>query len=822
MRTALGAHDDDEFMRELHQNLIDSLSESELQTLCAKLKVNYDRLPGKSKAHKVDALISNLRRNSRIHKIAELYPELPHTIRPKTKSSASGSHQSEPVIILTRRERREKHEAAKLENRRNFLQQFFRGQPIALEKELCESWECAATKILYRFRPGHVERLITLLSRDFDSINFIDDLKRNTSQDKRPEPSTASARQSETELEKVVSLPNPAFINYHSICYWYRNIRADAKSLLTVPSLVAMMTLLLIAAYTAGVVLALSGVQGISYIADESKPGIVFTVPESGTYYVKVKDASPRDYSYLLGVTPSSYEVAVPDFSETDIWPLSAGDRVFAKIHFAQHHIYRIDNDVGERIVVNLYRWYADADLDFALLDSEMNECAAISLLEKDLASKQTYYLTCSAASPGPHFLRVQMTAEQPAGVLALSSRYGFQIFRVSGYAEIEPNDSFDSSTEITQGTILSGELSSSDQDFYCFTARAGERLEIGAVDLSDSSLSSITLYRLIEGVPEVIAHSTRSVLTGSETGQSFFETSRGRAYALSLFLQSFGVRVSPASLSRSNWEFAVLLFPSLLLLILMTSYAFFVTALSTRKYEESLAIRHMVNVLQKLGDDALRSESKKASIRLSINRASDTIRKIHRISSFPAMCAASTHMEDHMAKIASRVRKTNEVVSTPGENGLPSLRRSYIEWLDIFLNAEYGRFHFWEGFKVEHTPWHQKTVYAIQQYWKDILGLAILAFFVTLLTQPLWTDYWTEIATSTWLIIRYMILIVVVQALYSKWGSKDPSGKPASKWENAVRLILFFFVPLFALDAVLQTGIIASIIQLVGSLKIF
>ena len=96
------------------------------------------------------------------------------------------------------------------------------------------------------------------------------------------------------------------------------------------------------------------------------------------------------------------------------------------------------------------------------------------------------------------------------------------------------------------------------------------------------------------------------------------------------------------------------------------------------------------------------------------------------------------------------------------------------------------------------------------------------LAFIVLLSSQSLWIDYQVELLAWAWLATRYVILVVSVFAIYEKWGAEGPSEQPESKWQNAVQLVLFFVVPFFALDALLQTGIVENVVQLIGSLKIF
>jgi hypothetical protein len=161
-----------------------------------------------------------------------------------------------------------------------------------------------------------------------------------------------------------------------------------------------------------------------------------------------------------------------------------------------------------------------------------------------------------------------------------------------------------------------------------------------------------------------------------------------------------------------------------------------------------------------------------------------------------------------------------NEVVSTPAKDDLSSLRRKFTEWLAVLLKAEYGRFRFDEDFEMNPIPWHRQIVYSLRCNWLRIVIVVTFFSIAMWLTHRVWRDYTSDIIGFVWQSTRYVILIVTSYAIYSRWGAKGPSERQQNKWEHAVRLTLFFFVPLFGLDALLQTGIVESIIKLVGNLK--
>jgi hypothetical protein len=280
-------------------------------------------------------------------------------------------------------------------------------------------------------------------------------------------------------------------------------------------------------------------------------------------------------------------------------------------------------------------------------------------------------------------------------------------------------------------------------------------------------------------------------------------------------------VEASPVGIAEGGCEIWLIYLPVVPFFALLLAYLFFVQYLSERKYENSVAIRCIVSVLQRLvDDDALMSENMKADIRGYINAASERIHKIHRISGFPAIEAPPREMESHLRRIAFQVKQMNMIVSSPGVGALQILRYRFATWLDVFLRAEYGCFQLDEGYEVLSLPWYRQCQYAIQRHWKKMLAAVVMVLAALGFTWSSWRYYWMEVASLSWLAFRYVILIVAVSAIYERAGAQGPSEKPESKWQSAVKLILFFFVPLFGLDALLQTGIVENIIRLVDSLK--
>lgn len=792
---------DDEFLIDLRDSLVSELDEVQLKALCANQELDYDHLAGQSKADKVATLVATLREYGKIHALIE-------ALRQGASSKAAITVSDVPQVNpkLTRKEKRERRRERRLGHRKRFLQSLFDGEPIALEDELCKSWEFMPTRILHILRPKHVRRKITTLSDNFAGIDFLDDLKQQNMKDSQISDESSG-----------LLLPDKAFVNFHSVRLWYASIRRDTHPPLVLTIFAIGLLLSVLAAYVTGFLLFASGLDTWLPITNESNPGLVYSFQEAGTYFIEVEDPTSRGHDYWIGVFNTSGELLDPNFSQDSIWPISYGDRVLSELRWGEQHIYRINGSEGDKVAVDVYGLYADSDLNFVLFDSRMNQCDALSL--SGLGQMKDTYLECSTTSRVPLYLRVQIV-DEPLRIplFSLSSKYGFRVYKVSD-ARQKSNDIIESSTPIEPGSVVRNSLSDTGRDYYHFTAQASEELEISAYNLSDSNSSSVTLYRLIEDELLIVDHSTKS--TGMEN-LPYLSTTYGQSYAVAFILQSLGFPAEATDVEQP-WLW-LYYYPSLVLSVFAFAfYAFFVKFLTLRKYEESHTIKLITDILLKLrDDDALNSESKKASIRTDIKLASDRIRKVHRISRFPPLHASPESMRHHMAKIASQIRQMNEVVSTPAERDLSLLRYKFTEWLSVLLKAEYGRFQLDEDFEMDPIPWHRQFAYSLQHHWKGI-GIAVVFFSIAMwLTHRVWRDYTNDIIRFVWQATRYMILIVTSYAIYSRWGAKGPSERQQNKWEHAVRLILFFLVPLFGLDALLQTGIVESIIKLIGLKGIF
>lgn len=141
------------------------------------------------------------------------------------------------------------------------------------------------------------------------------------------------------------------------------------------------------------------------------------------------------------------------------------------------------------------------------------------------------------------------------------------------------------------------------------------------------------------------------------------------------------------------------------------------------------------------------------------------------------------------------------------------------MEWGIALMKGEYGAFAFQEDFKETKVHWHEQIAYFVGKKWGWILGfiaVILLAFSITQANNPAQAQI---ILISGWLLLRYLILVIFVFAAYNQWGVPEEAN---SQWQNAARFILFFILPLIALDAILQTGIVNIVIQFIGNLNIF
>lgn len=789
-----------------------AFDKDELRILSTDLGLVYDDLPGKSKRAKAHALVTSMRYARRsaelLQQCNQRRPDINWAVTPHPKDIRS-RYAWNPFSRRISREQREQRRKEEVEGRKRFLRELFDGRSITFEDELCQSWEVFVTQFLYRFFPHHVKKEITYLAKQVNGIDYLD-----TSGIKTPE--------------------NLAFVNYHSVCLWYRILRFFCADLpyslvmhlgkLLLPAVVLMFVLWLLMPF-----LFLGQVVNLADVPVSSDPGLIYSVPTFGVYYVKVQAVAP-DVDYHLDLSIALHSTIEPDFTRVKVWPVESGQNVFARLDYDQQHLYQVPVRAGESVLVNPHRWYADTDLDFALLDATMNVCSAISLsiADWDTGIIPSPWLTCKAANDGSYYLRVQANPSTSKSNLKRSSGYGFAMANVIDLQEQEPNDSIETSNEFSINTRIRARTNNLDQDWYRFTAQTGQQLEIHAWGFSESDLSSVTLYRSVGQGYEVVAHSTRAVPEDMRIWQRIANTSYGRAVAVYLALRFWGIdTISPRKILEGVFAysgFGLVAFVFVLftvLLICLRIYSTYVVFVSEQRYRESFTVQLMATLLQALGkQDVLRSEISRAGLRWRIELVSEQIYRIPRTSHVMAFLSAPTKMHTQLGDIASQISQMNELISVPTAETLPYIQQKFAEWFVVFLKSEYGSFQFESDFKPIPRPWHKRLFHAFRRHWWKALLSGGVILGLGWLTRSLWDGYQLELLSAAWLVVRYILLMVVSYGVYMRWGAKGPDEK--SKWLGAVRLILFFFVPFFALDVLLQTGIVESIIKLVGSLNLF
>lgn len=801
---------DEEFLTDLRNRLATEVNETQLQSICSKIDTDYNHLDGQSKQEKIAALIAALRESGRIHELIKVL-----------QSEMNVLEIDKVARELARKEKRKVRKQRRLERRKRFLRSFFDDKPIAFEEELCNCWEFFATRVHYFFRPKHVKQKITYVSEAFNSINFLDNLKCKTEKGSRPSEQTS-------EKPKGVLKPDEKFVRFHSVRFWYRSIRSETYPFLWLIALLGAVGSFVLLAYLAGFLTVFTSGTGWPAVISQRDVTLSYTTTVSDTYYLQVKDLESPGTDYFVSVTNGDW--LIPDFSEQSIWSISYGDRVLSELHMAEQHLYQIEGEKGDQIVVDIYDWYANSDLSFVLLDAQMNPIDdRLSSSDPRMSSTQLEY---SFDSSEILYLRVQMPKEisrLPLSFpsLSLSSPYGFWVYKFMDDTNQEIEGT---AVPIIIGSTVEGHLDETDRsDSYYFAAQSGTPLGIRARNLSDSPDSSLTLYRLIGDESIVIAHSNRS--TDIDLPPDFLSTAYGRSLVISMLLEQVGLSVDPNEIEQPY----IVLFYSVLALgfIGFVVYVFFIRFLATRKYEETVVILPIIGVLRELGhESALNCESKKATIRTKIKFAADKIQKIPKISRFPPLHAPPDELKHHLARVASQIRQMNEVVSIPAEGDLHSLRCKFFNWLAVLLKAEYGHFQFDEDFEMKSIAWHRKVEYFVRRHWKKMVIPVVFFLLSLLLTSILpipdplsiiryiFEGHTESIIDGIWLATRYVILITSAYKIYHLWGVKGPSEQKQYKWEHVVRLILFFFIPLFGLDALLNTGIIEILFKLIGNLK--
>jgi hypothetical protein len=472
------------------------------------------------------------------------------------------------------------------------------------------------------------------------------------------------------------------------------------------------------------------------------------------------------------------------------------------------------------------YEWYVDQPVEFTLMDANLVSCDATLLTIDSFDNPEPTLLYCTTPVTGPLYLSIQPIAEDL--VATSHPGYGFSVMKVN--LEIEPNNPISSAMEIDNGTLIYGELGIGDKDYYQFHANAGQTLRIEGLSMSDSPESMLALYHQASNGYDLVAYSTRGLSISSNLHRRILDTRFGRAILFSVFMESLlGIDISPAEVmsnvasSTFDWMLVILVVAFLLFIFVLWGFVMLKRYILPFKYSESRSVFYLVQALKHLDQEGtLNTGENKTKLRVTLLIAASSSENYLTSNFSQPLGKATDTVRLHMKRISAQIMKAREDLSIPDENTLNELRGKILAWLEVFLTGEYGRFCFNSDHETTDDPeLHMFNLWTLKHVSQLLAVMAVvaLALFVT---RKIWRPYQSELYDSLWLIVRYIVLIIGTSTIYERFGAHGPSTKPESKWYQAVQLILFFILPLLALDQIFQTNLVESIVKIISSLKIF
>lgn len=751
------------FLDNLSSTIADSLNDDELSLLFSHFDKEYKKLGKQEKELTIFKCLVDLKKQKRIHEVIETC----NVIHPNINWQNDFSENS-----LNKPSLEDKREA--------FIRLLFDEKPVALLPVIIKGWEFKVTELCYKVAPTFTQKQVTSLSRLFSSLTY------------------------HYQIEQP-------FLNYHSIRLWYSNLRLIIKTVLSP-------VIALVLASVVSIPIATLFALLVVILETDNAATLVYEVSETGTYFIEVNNLEPTENEYFLYAAESELTSLEPNFLRTSFQSISYGQYVFGQLAYPFSHLYRIEGEVNQGIVVYFDPWYADAILQLSLLDSDMRQCDSVNLGEIQFGNSLGL-LDCGGATDGPYYLKIEVDRSFSGYDLA-ASHYGFQVLRVENESG-EPNDVFSSSEKILTGTFVMGNLDANDKDIYSIDLSEGQQVFIQVSGSYNMPTPSLVMYSQNGRQYEIIGYggTTLPEALGIRRIERMLKTSLGRALLVSLIFDIIGINVDPMSLVPDYW---LAILPGLTLAILLVAYALYQTLLSEQHFEESKLVYRTVCLLEILDtDDILISEQNKSKVRGKIELISEHLLRIPRASAYPFFPAPYA-MREKLELIASQVAQTTNIVSCPDQSSLFELRRRFESWLNIFIKTYYGEFPFTEEFEYTPIPFHKQILYAFQFNSKKITLIFLAVAIALYVSKSVWQDYTLRLMAWGWLALRYFLLTISVYIIYERWGVKEPGTEIKSKWQNAVKLILFFFIPFIALDALLGTGVIENVIKLLGSLKIF
>ena len=174
------------------------------------------------------------------------------------------------------------------------------------------------------------------------------------------------------------------------------------------------------------------------------------------------------------------------------------------------------------------------------------------------------------------------------------------------------------------------------------------------------------------------------------------------------------------------------------------------------------------------------------------------------------------------MESIALQVESTTMAISIPNKDTLSELRKAFSLWLTIFSEARYDDFEFFDNFQPVYQRFSQRFVWFISRVFPHMILGAFLVGALLIMTYQFWADLPFQLLESVGFLIRFVILIILSFGIYERFHGVNLEDSDSNKWRRAVRLLLFFFVPFIAIDKILQTGIIDTVVEIIKSIKIF
>jgi hypothetical protein len=661
---------------------------------------------------------------------------------------------------------------------------------IALADELANTWVFPLFRLFLRFVPTEsAHDNVNYQVKRLDKLNFL---------------------KSDNDNLKISSAIDLSFVRYHSIAARYRSIREFFQPLAwTIVFMIVSMPL----AVAVGMII---GFFGLISRPVENSVGIQFSAPETGNYFVAVRNSSDTVDPYTFGIQRNDPGVVISMPPKGSVQPISFGQELYATVTSSEsQNLYEIKGNIGQIIYVQPNLSYWDMDIRMQILNPDLSGCNQAIVINKN-SREGGARLTCLIATTEAYYLNVETV--EPLTLLS-QGHYGFSLYSLEN--EVEPNDSQKTSSSITLGRFVQGDVSVGNPDWYSFSAQKGDQLNIYSSP-DDPANYSLTLYQNTPAGLNAISYSTQPVEWKTSTFWRVLDTKQGQAMFYSLLLGAVGVHPSDTWLAENTYVVMLWLDSSLVFLGFLLLFGFFALEwrINPRRYLNSIIVNRFIDILEQLDSDTLlQSEDQKARLRVSVKTLSLLIPDLHSVSRWYFFRAPRV-TRNYFDNISALVLKTNESITIPNNSTLQELRTKYVRWLNLFMKEEFGSFDD-EIDRNQKLPWYRPFVTAVQQHWLKglLLSVAFFLFAVYLTNEsPELSERLFNFGSR---FIRYLILIGGVMAVYLQWGPSDSEEQTNSKWKNAAKFILFFLAPFIILDSLLDTGVVTTLATLISSVSI-